>query len=208
MAKAEYRVSGMTCRHCEMSVFREEVSSLAGVRHVEVSAATGELVVTSEEPVADAAVVAAVAEAGYTAVQGDMSTAASVSAGIAVLRLLVSTISDSTFRYLLFKLVCAGRLGRRSDLPSSGGASVVPYMPIGADAKAIEVTRSIMWLRKRHKDPRNANRRSSGGGLLGCRCACPCTSEPGRLRLKLHATDYWTPSACGAASGKHGRGST
>lgn len=68
MAKAEYRVSGMTCRHCEMSV-REEVSSLAGVRRVEVSAATGKLVVTSEEPVADAAVMAAVAEAGYTAVR-------------------------------------------------------------------------------------------------------------------------------------------
>lgn len=31
-----------------------------------------------------------------------------------------------------------GRLGRPSDLPSSGGASVVPYMPTAADAKAIE----------------------------------------------------------------------
>ncbi|MBY0291261.1 MAG: heavy-metal-associated domain-containing protein [Mycobacteriaceae bacterium] len=68
MTSAEYRVSGMTCGHCEMSV-REEVSSLRGVKHVEVSAATGKLVVTSKEPIADAAVMAAVDEAGYTAVR-------------------------------------------------------------------------------------------------------------------------------------------
>lgn len=43
------RVSGMTCGHCEMSV-REEVRSLGGVKHVGVSAATGELVVTSGSP--------------------------------------------------------------------------------------------------------------------------------------------------------------
>ncbi|WP_371413059.1 heavy-metal-associated domain-containing protein [Mycolicibacterium sp. GF69] len=51
-----------------MSV-REEVRSLGGVKHVEVSAATGELVVTSEEPIADAAIMAAVDESGYTAVR-------------------------------------------------------------------------------------------------------------------------------------------
>lgn len=68
MATVEYRVSGMTCGHCEVSV-REEVRSLAGVKHVEVSAATGELVVTSEEPIADAAIMAAVDESGYTAVR-------------------------------------------------------------------------------------------------------------------------------------------
>lgn len=68
MATVEYRVSGMTCGHCEVSV-REEVRSLAGVKHVEVSAATGKLAVTSEEPIADAAVMAAVDEAGYTAVR-------------------------------------------------------------------------------------------------------------------------------------------
>lgn len=60
------RVSGMTCGHCVMSV-REEVRSLGGVKHVEVSAATGELVVTSEEPIADAAITAAVDESRSTA---------------------------------------------------------------------------------------------------------------------------------------------
>ena len=38
--------------------------------NVEVSAATGRLVITSTEPVADEQVLAAVDEAGYTAVRG------------------------------------------------------------------------------------------------------------------------------------------
>ena len=39
---AEYKVTGMTCGHCEMSV-REEVGEVAGVGAVEVSAQTGRL---------------------------------------------------------------------------------------------------------------------------------------------------------------------
>lgn len=68
MNSSEYRVTGMTCGHCEMSV-REEVSALSGVQAVDVSAQTGKLVITSTDPVDDAAVIAAVDEAGYAAVR-------------------------------------------------------------------------------------------------------------------------------------------
>lgn len=64
----EYQVTGMTCGHCEMSV-REEVGELAGVTDIQVSAQTGRLVVTSEEPLDDAQVLTAVQEAGYSAVR-------------------------------------------------------------------------------------------------------------------------------------------
>lgn len=68
MSTTEYHVTGMTCGHCEMSV-REEVAHLAGVDTIEVSAQTGRLVVTASAPVDDAAVLAAVDEAGYSAVR-------------------------------------------------------------------------------------------------------------------------------------------
>ncbi|CAG7844992.1 heavy-metal-associated domain-containing protein [Nocardioides rotundus] len=68
MATTEYQVTGMTCGHCETSV-RGEVSQVPGVTGVEVSVATGRLVVTAEQPVDDAAVIAAVDEAGYAAVR-------------------------------------------------------------------------------------------------------------------------------------------
>ena len=57
----------MTCGHCETSV-REEVGEVAGITGIDVSAATGKLVVTSAGPIDAAAVIAAVEEAGYTAV--------------------------------------------------------------------------------------------------------------------------------------------
>jgi copper chaperone CopZ len=66
MITTEYDVTGMTCGHCEMSV-REEVAEVAGVDGIEVSAQSGKLVVTSAAPVDDAAVLAAVSEAGYSA---------------------------------------------------------------------------------------------------------------------------------------------
>jgi copper chaperone CopZ len=69
MTTTEFQVTGMTCAHCEHAV-SSEVSQIAGVDNVEVSAATGRLVVTSSEPVADEQVLAAVDEAGYTAVRG------------------------------------------------------------------------------------------------------------------------------------------
>lgn len=68
MATSEYQVTGMTCGHCESSV-REEVGAIEGVEQVDVSAATGRLVITSHEPIEDAAVLAAVNEAGYQAVR-------------------------------------------------------------------------------------------------------------------------------------------
>ncbi|MGV0358734.1 heavy-metal-associated domain-containing protein [Corynebacterium mastitidis] len=73
-----YTVTGMTCAHCENAV-REEVSALPGVAVAEVSAREGTLVVdVPDAPGAtdaanataarlDAAVAAAVEEAGYRA---------------------------------------------------------------------------------------------------------------------------------------------
>ena len=66
MTSTEYKVTGMTCAHCEMSV-KEEVSQLDGVDNVQVSSSTGKLVITAPQPLDDAAVLAAVEEAGYTA---------------------------------------------------------------------------------------------------------------------------------------------
>ncbi|GAA4377586.1 heavy-metal-associated domain-containing protein [Nocardioides caricicola] len=68
MSTSEYQVTGMTCGHCEMSV-REEVGTLPGVQDVQVSHETGRLVITAAEPLDDAAVIAAVDEAGYQAVR-------------------------------------------------------------------------------------------------------------------------------------------
>lgn len=68
MSVSEYQVTGMTCQHCEMSV-REEVVEINGVESVEVSAETGKLRVTSADALDDATVLAAVDEAGYSAVK-------------------------------------------------------------------------------------------------------------------------------------------
>lgn len=68
MSTTEYQVTGMSCGHCEMSV-REEVGQVAGVDGIAVSAETGRLVVSSAAPIDDAAVLAAVDEAGYSAVR-------------------------------------------------------------------------------------------------------------------------------------------
>jgi len=57
-------ITGMTCEHCVASV-TEEVSEIAGVTGVDVDLASGALTVTSEEPVAQETVAAAVTEAGY-----------------------------------------------------------------------------------------------------------------------------------------------
>jgi copper chaperone len=58
-----FRIAGMTCSHCVMSV-REEVSDIAGVAAVDVDLASGRLTVAGDG-VAEAAIRAAVAEAGY-----------------------------------------------------------------------------------------------------------------------------------------------
>ncbi|MFD6055732.1 heavy-metal-associated domain-containing protein [Agromyces sp. NPDC060279] len=68
MTANEYQVTGMTCGHCELSI-REEVGELAGIQDIQVSAQTGRLVVSSAGEIDDAAVLAAVEEAGYSAVR-------------------------------------------------------------------------------------------------------------------------------------------
>lgn len=62
----EFHVTGMTCGHCEMSV-REEVSEVAGVTDISVSAESGKLTITHDAPISDADIIAAVDEAGYAA---------------------------------------------------------------------------------------------------------------------------------------------
>jgi copper chaperone CopZ len=59
-----YTVTGMTCGHCVQAV-TGELSALPGVADVQVDLASGAVTVTSEEPLADEAVRAAVDEAGY-----------------------------------------------------------------------------------------------------------------------------------------------
>jgi copper chaperone CopZ len=61
---AVYKVSGMSCGHCEGSV-SGEISEIAGVSSVKAVAATGEVTVVSTEPLGEEAVRAAVDEAGF-----------------------------------------------------------------------------------------------------------------------------------------------
>ena len=60
----EYTVVGMTCEHCVASVI-EQVQEINGVTDVRVDLAIGGLRVSSELPVSEADVTAAVEEAGY-----------------------------------------------------------------------------------------------------------------------------------------------
>ena len=62
-----YTVDGMTCAHCVMSV-TEEISAIDGVTDVAVDLPTGAVAVTSENPLDEAQVRAAVEEAGYALV--------------------------------------------------------------------------------------------------------------------------------------------
>lgn len=64
MATATYTVTGMTCGHCVQSV-TEEVSEVQGVTEVVVDLPTGKVTVTSEQPVPEDRIRAAVTEAGY-----------------------------------------------------------------------------------------------------------------------------------------------
>jgi copper chaperone CopZ len=67
---AEYLVTGMTCGHCVASV-TEELHALAGVETVSVALNAGvpsTVTVSAAAPVDDAAVRAAIDEAGYALV--------------------------------------------------------------------------------------------------------------------------------------------
>jgi copper chaperone CopZ len=59
-----YTVTGMTCSHCVQAV-TGELSALPGVADVQVDLSSGAVTVTSEAPLTDDAVRAAVDEAGY-----------------------------------------------------------------------------------------------------------------------------------------------
>lgn len=61
---ADFTIAGMTCSHCVASV-TEEVQEIEGVTAVAVDLDSGRLSLTSEQPVSDSAVRAAVEEAGY-----------------------------------------------------------------------------------------------------------------------------------------------
>ncbi|MEJ5918882.1 MULTISPECIES: heavy-metal-associated domain-containing protein [unclassified Corynebacterium] len=66
MKTQEFTVPGMTCGHCEASV-REEVSEIAGVTGVEADRTRDYVAVTSDEGIDEAAIIAAIDEAGYSA---------------------------------------------------------------------------------------------------------------------------------------------
>jgi copper chaperone CopZ len=67
MTVRTYSVEGMTCSHCANAV-TGEVSQVAGVTDVQVDLSTNTVTVTGD-PIDDAAVAAAVDEAGYTVVR-------------------------------------------------------------------------------------------------------------------------------------------
>jgi copper chaperone len=64
MNVSTYIVNGMTCGHCASSV-TEQLTKIDGVQSVDVDLASGNVVVTSETPLAPEDVTDAVAEAGY-----------------------------------------------------------------------------------------------------------------------------------------------
>ena len=67
MTQKDYLVSGMTCDHC-VSAVRDEISQLPGVERVEVDLVPGAVStvkVSSDQPLPEQSVRAAVDEAGY-----------------------------------------------------------------------------------------------------------------------------------------------
>lgn len=75
---ATYTVTGMTCGHCVSSV-RTEVGRIDGVTDVEVDLASGTVTVTAGTTIDDAAVAAAIDEAGYELVAPAAAPAAGAS---------------------------------------------------------------------------------------------------------------------------------
>ncbi|MEU4408099.1 heavy-metal-associated domain-containing protein [Streptosporangium sp. NPDC023963] len=64
MITTVYRVEGMTCGHC-VSAVTAEVSKVASVTGVQVDLESKAVTVTSDRPVDEAVIGAAVDEAGY-----------------------------------------------------------------------------------------------------------------------------------------------
>jgi copper chaperone len=65
MTTTNYTVSGMTCGHC-VAAITEELAKLDGVTRVDVDLTSGRVTVESNSLLDEAAVTAAVDEAGYT----------------------------------------------------------------------------------------------------------------------------------------------
>jgi copper ion binding protein len=68
MTTTTYRVAGMSCGHCVNAV-TTELTKISGVSDVDVALDAGEVTVTSDAPLDDAAVVAAIDEAGFELVR-------------------------------------------------------------------------------------------------------------------------------------------
>jgi len=68
MAQSTYTVTGMTCGHCADAV-TEEITTIAGVRQVDVDVAAGNVLVTSDNSLPIEDVRAAVTEAGFELVE-------------------------------------------------------------------------------------------------------------------------------------------
>jgi copper chaperone len=68
---SEYVVTGMVCQHC-VSAVTEELGAIEGVTNVQVDLATGQVSIASDVPLDDAAVRAAIDEAGYK-ISGEIS---------------------------------------------------------------------------------------------------------------------------------------
>ena len=64
MEHRTYAVTGMTCAHCVRSV-TEEIGAIDGVTDVAVDLPSGAVAVTSDHPLDEAQVRAALEEAGY-----------------------------------------------------------------------------------------------------------------------------------------------
>lgn len=63
-----YTVKGMTCEHCVKSVI-SELSAVPGVSSIQVDLPTGQVTVTGDGPIDEAAVRAAVDQASYEVVR-------------------------------------------------------------------------------------------------------------------------------------------
>ena len=65
MVESTYTVSGMTCGHCASAV-EKELKTIESVEAVAVDVESGNVTVSSAQPLEIAAVRAAIDEAGYT----------------------------------------------------------------------------------------------------------------------------------------------
>jgi len=67
-----FHVEGMTCGHCVAAVTGELRDTVAGVKDVQVDLPSGQVVVISDQPLEQAAIGAAVVEAGYQLTPGSL----------------------------------------------------------------------------------------------------------------------------------------